>query len=404
MRTVILTGDGMGDYPLEERGGRTPLELARIPAMRRIAAAGRVFPVRTIPEGMEPGSDVANMALMGYDAGEHYTGRAPIEAAGMGMSLEPDDIAFRCNLVHVREGMMEDYSAGHITDEEGAELMGDLQRELGGEGIAFYPGVGYRHLMVIKNGPRSLRTEPPHEFSGDVTAAHMPTGEGAEAITRLMERSRTILAGHPVNRRREQRGERTATQIWLWGQGAPLHLPKFSDRYGMTGGVVSAVTLVKGIGRLVGLEVRDVEGATGFIDTNYRGKREAVYDLLRDHAFAYLHVEAPDECGHMGDADKKIEAIEAFDREIVAPVWNWLEEQNRPYRLIVATDHRTPIVRRGHTDDPVPMAMLDGPAGPVTDEAPFDESAITGQTVSRAAERVHALLLASASAGVNDEP
>jgi 2,3-bisphosphoglycerate-independent phosphoglycerate mutase len=378
MKYVILVGDGMGDYPVAELGGRTPLQAAEAPAMRAIAAAGQVYRLRTVPPGLPPGSDVCNMGLLGYNAKENYTGRAPIEAAGAGIPLTPGDVAFRCNLVTVREDRMIDYSAGHITTEEGDAIIRDLAAELNSDQLTFHPGISYRHLLVWRNGPDGLTSQPPHEIADQLILPHLPTGERDAEVRDLMARSRQLLAQHPVNMARQAAGKEMATQIWLWGQGKALTLPGFQDLYGLTGGVITAVDLVRGLGRLAGLETPHVPGATGFVDTNYQGKVEAGKKILASHPFLYLHIEAPDECGHMGDAPLKTKAISDFDAQVVAPIWSHLEEQGEPYRLIVAMDHRTPVSLRGHTEDPVPLAVLDGPVGADarTRQAPFDESAL----------------------------
>ncbi len=376
MKYILLVGDGMGDYPVDELGGRTPLQAARIPAMRRIAARGTLHNVRTVPAGLPPGSDVCNMGLLGYNAAEQYTGRAPIEAAGARIPLSSDDVAFRCNLVTVRDGRMIDYSAGHISSEEGDQIIRDVARTLGGESLRFYPGIGYRHLLLWRDGPADMTTQPPHDIAEQDIAPHLPSGEREEEVRELMDRSKAILEKHPVNEARRAAGREPATQLWLWGQGRALRLQDFHALYGLTGGVVTAVDLVRGLGLLAGLTVPDIEGVTGFIDTNYDGKVDAAREIIRTSDFAYVHVEAPDECGHMGDAKLKTQAIEDFDKRIVAPLWDHMETCGEPYRLILAMDHRTPVALRGHTKDPVPLVILDGPVGTVTEEAPFDETVL----------------------------
>lgn len=379
-KIVVLVGDGMGDYPLPELGGRTPLQAARIPNIRRIAAAGEVRMVQTVPvEGLPPGSDVANMSLMGYKPEDHYSGRAAIEAAGAQIPMAPDDVAFRCNLVTIREGRMEDYSAGHISTEEGRALIAALDEALGRDGLRFHGGVSYRHLLIWRDGPADVETQPPHDISGKPIAEHLPRGPRSEELRQLMERSAALLAEHPINRSRVEKGKNPATQIWLWGQGRAVRLPSYQELYGLTGGIITAVDLVRGLGRLAGLEVVNVPGATGFLDTNYEGKVAAVASLLDEHPFAFCHIEAPDECGHMGRVDLKLQALEDFDRRVVGPVWQALERRGVPYRLIVCTDHRTPIAVRTHTREPVPMAVLDGPVGVVEQEAAFDEFVNGGQ-------------------------
>lgn len=378
MKYVILCGDGMGDYPVEALGNRTPLQAARIPHIRRIAAAGSLRMVQTIPEGLPPGSDVANMGLLGYNAADNYTGRAPIEAAGAAIPMEPDDVAVRCNLVTVADGCMKDYSAGHISTPEAHQLIAAVQEKLGREGLRFHGGVSYRHLVIWNKGPSTPITQPPHDIADQPVAGYLPRGEGAEAFRALMEASKEILARHPVNLARVAEGKNPATQIWLWGQGPALRLERYENLYRLGGGVISAVDLVRGLGLLAGLEAPVIPGATGFVDTNYAGKVEKGLEILDRHDFVYLHIEAPDECGHLGDAELKKSAIEAFDEKVVGPVWQALEARGEPYSLIVCMDHRTPVAKRGHTREPVPLAILKGPTGPCTAEAAFDETLNNG--------------------------
>ncbi len=374
MKTLMLIGDGMGDRPCAELGGRTPLQAARIPWMRRIAAAGKLYLADTVPPGLPPGSDVANLGLLGYDARRLYTGRAPIEAAGAHLAMEADDVALRCNLVHIADGNMVDYSSGHISSEEAAPLVAALQDKLGRKGLAFHPGVQYRHLLLWKQGPTTPVTQPPHDILGQAIAPYLPHGERAEELLGLMEASKEILADHPVNRARVARGEVAVTQIWLWGQGPALVLPSYAELYGMSGTVVTAVDLVRGLGVLAGLDTPRVPGATGWIDTNYAGKVEAAMEALKSQDFAYIHVEAPDECGHVGDARLKTEAIEAFDGQVVGPAFLEMERRGIPYRLLVTMDHRTPVEIRGHSAEPVPLATIEGPLGRIPEaESPFDE-------------------------------
>jgi 2,3-bisphosphoglycerate-independent phosphoglycerate mutase len=378
MKTVVLLGDGMGDFPVEKLGNRTPLQAAHAPTIRQIAAAGEVRMVSTVPEGLPPGSDVANMAILGYDAALNYTGRAPIEAAGADLAMASDDVAFRCNLVTVQDGTMVDYSAGHISTEEAAELIHVLEQELGEEGLSFHVGVQYRHLLIWKKGAADARCMPPHEISDQAVEPHLPEGPGSEAIHMLMERSKTILAEHPVNQQRVAEGKAPATQIWLWGQGRSMQLDSYQHLYGLGGGIVSAVDLLKGLAKLAGLEAPDVVGATGLIDTNYAGKVAAAKEILEREDFVYVHIEAPDECGHLGDATLKTEAIERFDAHICAPMLEWLEARGEPYQIVLTMDHRTPVALKGHCSDPVPMAHLRGPVGAFDAEASFDEEVNNG--------------------------
>lgn len=374
-KIAVLVGDGMGDEPVATLNGLTPLQKARIPSIRRMAALGHVQMVRTVPDGLAPGSDVANMGLLGYNALENYTGRAAIEAAGARLPLDPADVAYRTNLVTIEDGKMLDYSAGDISSEESHLLIAALNTAVSRAGLKFHGGVSYRHLLIWREGPIDLAMMPPHEISGRPIAGHLPRGARQEEARALMDLSRHVFANHPVNLERVAKGKRPATQIWLWGHGKAMSLQSYPERYGLEGGVITAVDLVRGLAVLCGLEVIRVPGATGWIDTNYAGKAQAALDCLRRSGFVYVHVEAPDECGHKGMAEEKVRAIENFDRQVVAPVWAALEADGHPYRLIVCTDHRTPIVKRGHTADPVPFAWVDGPHGPSGAEvsAPFDE-------------------------------
>ena len=392
MKILVLVGDGMGDYPVAALGDKSPLQAAHIPNMRRLAAAGEVRMVQTIPEGMAPGSDVANLDLLGYNPAENYTGRAPIEAAGAGIPLAPDDVAYRCNLVTVTDGHMRDYSAGHITTGEAHELIEAVAAELGNETMRFHGGVSYRHLLVWEHGPTDLTTEPPHEISDKPVAPHLPRGTRQDEVLRLMEASKDILRDHPVNKARIAAGKNPATQIWLWGQGGALKVETYEMLYGLKGGVITAVDLVRGLGVLAGLDVPRVPGVTGFVDTNYEGKVEAAKALLADGDFAYVHVEAPDECGHMGDAQLKTEAIEAFDEKVVGPLWCHMEGLGQPYRLLVCMDHRTPVSLKGHTSEPVPLTKVDGPVGSPQAEAPFDEDVNGGQAQCLAHDWIRELL------------
>ncbi len=372
-KIVFLVGDGMGDFPLEELDGRTPLQAARIPMIRRLAAAGETYLVRTAPAGMYPGSDVANLSLLGYDPARNYTGRAPLEAAGAGITLLPGEVAFRCNLVTITDGVMEDYSADHISNEDAAELIAALKARLDKEERKFHRGVSYRHLLVWRNGPADAVCTPPHDITGKRVSDHFPRGPRAHEIIQLMEEAAAVLAAHPVNRRRIKAGMKPANFIWLWGAGRAATLPSYSELYGLTGGVISAVDLVRGIGILAGLKAPRIPGATGFLDTDYEAKVRTALEMLESGDFVYLHLEAPDECGHLGDARLKVSAIEAFDQRIVRPVLEGLRSRGRPFRLLVATDHRTPIRLRTHSPEPVPLLVYESSMPLESAEKPFDE-------------------------------
>jgi 2,3-bisphosphoglycerate-independent phosphoglycerate mutase len=395
MKYVVLVGDGMGDYPVADLGNKTPLQAAHAPTIGKSAAAGEVRMVQTVPTGMPPGSDVANMALLGYDAAKNYPGRAPIEAAGAELPMKSSDVAFRCNLVTVVDGVMDDYSAGHITTEEGQALMVSLQEELGREGLTFNPGVQYRHLLIWDGGPAGCECTPPHEISDKPVEGNLPAGDRQDEIRELMELSKAVFADHPVNQKRMAEGKKPATQIWLWGQGNAMQLESYQSLYGLDGGVVSAVDLLKGLAKLAGLSAPDVVGATGFLDTNYQGKVDAGLSILEKADFSFIHIEAPDECGHMGDAQKKTQAIEEFDAKVCAPVLQWLEDRGEPYTLMLCTDHRTPVALKGHTSEPVPMAVLRGPVGPINTQAKFDETVNNEEVQCLACDWIQEILTAS---------
>ncbi|MCK5526010.1 MAG: cofactor-independent phosphoglycerate mutase, partial [Candidatus Latescibacteria bacterium] len=300
MKYAILIGDGMADYPIDELGGKTPLEAAHTPNMDRIARHGVGGLVRTIPEGKAPGSDVANLEILGYDSMRVLTGRAPLEAASMGIELAEHEVAFRCNLITVAEDRILDYSAGHITTKEGTQLIAEIQERLGSHRVRFYPGVSYRHLMVMRDGPERIETVPPHDVMGQRPEDHLPQGDSAAFIRGLMADSVAILKEAEVNRKRIAEGKLPATQIWLWGSGKAPRLPALKDRFGVTGGVISAVDLLKGIGISAGLRVIEVPGITGYLDTNYSGKAQYALWALKKLDFVYVHVEAPDEASHNG--------------------------------------------------------------------------------------------------------
>lgn len=386
MKIVVLIGDGMGDYPLKELDGKTPLQAAAIPNIRAIAAAGVVKLVNTVPKGMTPGSDVANLSIMGFDPTAYYTGRAPIEAAGAGIAMSANDVAFRCNLIAVESECIKDHSSGHITTEEARPIVATLNERLGNKQIEFHVSAGYRHLLIWENGPCEVTTTPPHDVLGQPVARNLPKGARQEELLGLMEASKAIMAAHPVNAKRRQAGKTAPTQIWLWGQGRRTTLPSYLEMFGLTGCVISAVDLVRGIGRLAGLDAIIVPGATGFLDTNYAGKVKAALTALDRNDFVFVHVEAPDECGHMGDLQLKLKAIETFDREVVGPIRRGLEARGQPYRLIIGTDHRTPVSVRNHTSEPVPVAILNGPVQDTGREALFDEFINGGQSSGMAFE------------------
>ncbi|MFZ2448753.1 MAG: cofactor-independent phosphoglycerate mutase [Syntrophobacteraceae bacterium] len=361
---IILVGDGMGDYPLDRLGGRTPLEAARTPNLDGLAQIGQMGTVRTIPDGMEPGSDVANMSLLGYDPAVYHTGRGPLEAASMGIRLDPDEIAFRCNLVFLDRDatgsvIMGDYSAGHISTPEAEKIISTLQGATSGSPLKLYPGVGYRHLLVWKGGREGLATSPPHDIMGQAISRHNEALAAEPILRSFTEQAARILDAHPVNRERQSAGKSPANAVWLWGQGKAPDMPNLGEKFGISGAMVSAVDLLKGIGVYAGLTPARVAGVTGYLDTNYAGKVAAALAALDTGNFVFLHLEAPDEASHEGSLEKKIEAIENFDQLIVGPVIEGARKFAK-VRLLVVTDHYTPISRRTHVSDPVPFLLVDG--------------------------------------------
>lgn len=362
MKYVVLLGDGMADYPSRQLGGKTPLERAVTPFLDQIASEGTLGLVDTIPEGFTPGSDVANLSVLGYDPKETYTGRGPLEAASQGIALGQGDIAYRCNLVHIGEpqegpAFMDDFTAGHISSPEAREIILDLNKKLSTSRYQFYPGVGYRHLLVWRNAAGSPQTTPPHDIPGKPIVPFLPQGDCAEEILGLMRAAADILKDHPVNTARVAEGKKAANSIWLWGQGGKPQMAPLTEKYGLRGGMISAVDLLNGLGIYAGLKPLRVEGATGYIDTNYEGKAAMALDALKFMDFVFLHLEAPDEMGHEGNAKGKILAIEFFDEKIVGPILTRIGELGE-YRILVLSDHPTPIDVKTHVGDPSPFAVL----------------------------------------------
>ena len=361
MKYIVIVPDGMADYPVARIGNKTPLEAARTPNMDFLAQQGMVGLVQTIPEGMKPGSDIGNMAILGYDPKSCHTGRAPLEAANQNIILADDEVAFRCNLITVADHKMIDYSAGHISTKEAAILIEALNRETVQEGIKFYPGKSYRHLLIVKGNRvkeyMRVKTHPPHDIIDQDIRNFLPgKAPAAEMLLMLMEKSKTIFAQHSVNQVRADLKEHPATMIWLWGQGVRPNLPLFEQKFGVRGGIISAVDLVNGIGRLAGLEVIDVPGVTGYYDTNYLGKAQYALESLKKNDFVYVHIEAPDEAGHNGDLEAKINCIERIDREIIGTILDYFR-QHEDVRILVLPDHPTPVELRTHTSDPVCFVM-----------------------------------------------
>jgi 2,3-bisphosphoglycerate-independent phosphoglycerate mutase len=361
MKYIVLVCDGMSDYPVKELGERTPIEAAKTPNMDFIAKHGRLGRVKTIPHGFIPGSDVAQISIFGYDPKKFYTGRAPLEAANLGVELEDDDVAFRCNLVTVSSDRLTDYSAGHISSKEAEILINSIDQSLGTNRIKFYPGVSYRHLMVAKRGAEehleNILCKAPHDITGHKILENLPKGDSAGVIIKLMEESRSILAKHEINLVRIDLKENPANMIWLWGQGKRPSMPKFSDKYNLEGSVISAVDLIKGLGKLIGLEVINVPGATGYYDTNYEGKARAALKSLEKSDFVFVHVEAADEAGHNGDLREKLTAIERFDQLVLGTILKAYKHKHN-FRILVLPDHATPVYLKTHTADPVPFGIF----------------------------------------------
>ncbi|RLB08143.1 MAG: cofactor-independent phosphoglycerate mutase [Deltaproteobacteria bacterium] len=376
MKYLVLVGDGMADSPLDELGGRTPLMVAHTPNMDSLAQQGKVGLVRTIPKGYPKGSEIANLSIFGYDPKKYYTGRGPLEAASIGVKLGPNDVAFRCNLVTLDviggSVIMGDYSAGHICTEEGRQIIRDLDRELGNSVFRLYPGISYRHLLVWKGAGETVITTPPHDIAAQEIGDHLPRGEGARELIKFITDAQIFLNAHPINCRRRQEGKREANSIWPWGQGKAPQMPAFSQKFGLKGSVISAVDLIKGIGIYAGMEVVEVPGATGYLDTNYQGKAEYGLRALEKGDFLYIHVEAPDEASHNGDLKAKIEAIEAFDKKVVGTILKGAQRW-RDYKIMVLTDHPTPITLRTHTDDPVPFVIYSSRGNTASGAKGFNE-------------------------------
>lgn len=362
MKYIVLLCDGMADRPVPVLGGKTPMQAAHKPNMDRVCAMGELGLVQTVPAGMNPGSDTANLSVMGYAPEVYYTGRSPLEAVSMGIDLSLTDRTFRCNTVTLSEDepyenkTMIDYSAGEITTAESTALIRFVQEKLGDEMLSFYPGVSYRHCLVWKEAPEGFSFTPPHDISDRKITDYLPGGPYGQKMLDLMKKSYDLLKDHPVNRDRVARGLRPANSIWLWGDGTKPALKPFGQEYGKDGAVISAVDLIKGIGLCADMQVIEVEGATGLINTNWAGKREAAIQALRDGKdFVYLHMEAPDECGHHGDAEDKVKSIEIIDQQVLGPILEAFADEE--LSVMILPDHPTPIDCRTHVGDPVPYVI-----------------------------------------------
>ena len=368
MKYLVIVGDGMADYPLEKLGGKTVLQYAKTPNFNALARKGELGLIQTIPNGLPAGSDTANLSVLGYDPLQYYTGRSPFEAASLGVELGPDDVSFRCNLVTLSKEepysakTMVDYCAGEISTAEADQLIKAVDAELGTDLIRYYTGFQFRNLMVWKGASDQWSLTPPHDISSQKISDYLPGGPEGPKILELMEQSYKILVAHPVNDNRIKRGLNPANSIWLWGEGKRPLIPTLKEKYGLTGTVVSAVDLVKGIGLYAGLKIVEVEGATGYIDTNIEGKVEAVLHAFeRGDDFVYLHIEAPDECSHRFEMDNKIKAIEMIDNKVVGVLTEQLAARDYDYSILLITDHATPLSLGTHTREPVPYAIYRSP-------------------------------------------
>lgn len=362
-KVAVLVPDGAADLPLAGLDGKTPLQVARTPNMDEVARRGATGTLRTVPRGMPPGSDVANLSLLGYDPASLYGGRGPVEAANLGLEVPPGWTAFRCNLVSTDGVRMIDYSSGHIGQEEAGKVIRALDDELGDGETRFYQGKSYRNILMLKGEYRAVRCTPPHDIMGEMLDENKPAGEGASRLVELMEKSRKVIEGLEVGESTSGDQRPSSDMIWPWGQGEGMTLEPFEKRFGLRGAVISAVDLVCGLGRLAGMRTVSVPGMTGFLDTNYAGKGEAAVEVLATDDFVYVHVEAPDEASHMGDDAEKVKALERFDSMVVGPMLRFLSGSGKEYRLLVCPDHPTFISTRTHDGSPVPYALLGGVPG-----------------------------------------
>ncbi|MBQ8588770.1 MAG: cofactor-independent phosphoglycerate mutase [Clostridia bacterium] len=381
MKFIVVLGDGMADYKVDELGGRTPLECASKPCMDYMAKHGETGHVKNVPESLSPGSDVANLAAMGYDPMRYYSGRSPLEAVSVGVDMKDTDIIFRCNLVTVsdeenyEDKTVVDHSSDEITTEEARELIAAVNDAFANDKFSFYPGVSYRHIMVWDKGPYNFTLTPPHDILERKVRDYIPKGEGSELIYDMMVKSYDILNNHPVNLARAERGLKKANSIWIWGEGKKPLLSDFCEKFGLKGTVISAVDLIKGIGMCAGLDVVDVEGATGNVHTNYKGKADAALAALENGSdYVYIHLEGPDECGHRHEIENKVKAIELIDEKIVKYIKDRLEEKGIDYRMLILPDHPTPLKLRTHTRDSVPYIIYDSTSPKNNDVLAYTEA------------------------------
>ena len=361
MKYIVMLGDGMADYPVEQLGNKTPLEVAKKPNIDKMAKKATLGMVKTVPPTLKPGSDVANLAAMGYNPLDCYTGRSPLEAVSIGIDMNDTDVAFRCNLVTLSDEpaycdkVMVDYSSDEITTKESTELIKAINEAFKTDKIEFFAGISYRHCMIWHEGPVNLNLTPPHDISDKKITDYLPKND---VVKTMMEKSYNVLKNHPINIDRVKRGLYPANSIWLWGEGTKPRVSNFFKNFGLKGSVISAVDLIKGIGICAGMDVVEVEGATGNIDTNFVGKgKAALNELLRGQDFVYIHVEAPDECGHRGEVENKVKSIELIDKDIVGPLIKGLEEAGEEYTMLVMPDHPTPLAIKTHVSDPIPFLI-----------------------------------------------
>lgn len=400
MKYVVFLGDGMADFPCEALGGKTPLECAEKPNMDALSKKGCLGLAKTVDDSLSPGSDVANLSVLGYDPLIYYSGRSPLEALSIGVDLQATDVTFRANLVTLSDESdyaqktMVDYSAGEISTAESLELITYLQKELVVPSFSLYAGISYRHLLVWDKGSLNVKLTPPHDISKKKVTEYLPGGEAGAVLLDIMKKSHALLQNHPINQERIRRGKNPANSLWIWGEGTKPALDSFEKKFGLSGCMISAVDLLKGIGNGTGMKVANVEGATGNIDTNFVGKAQAAISALKEGSdFVYIHVEAPDECGHQGQVELKVKAIELIDEKIVGPVVTYLEESGEDYAVLVAPDHPTPLSKMTHVKDPIPFVIYkkgqaDG-SGLSYTEAHAKE---TGLFVEKGCELIHKLI------------
>lgn len=398
MKYVIVIGDGMADWKIASLNNMTPLEAAKKPNADFMAKNGLCGLVQIVPQSMYPGSDVSNMSVLGYDPKIYYTGRSPLEAASIGVDISNSDVAVRCNIVtlegRIPSGNMVDYSAGHISTEESRSLLEELTAATRGLGVDFYPGVSYRNLMVWHEGKERVKTVPPHDIMGKKIDQYLPSGEGADLLLKVMKISENVFVNHDVNKIRGDGGKGAGSCVWLWGQGKAPEMPLFREKFGLDGSVIAAVDLIRGIGKYLGLEILEVPGVTGYLDTNFAGKGEYCLDALKKSDFVLVHVEAPDEAGHNGDVAGKVKAIEDIDQHIIGPLLDKIRA-GRNMRVLFLPDHPTPIAIRTHSNEPVPFVIYpspDGRSGNFAKRYAEEDARNTGFFVERGYELISVLL------------